>query len=107
MSLPLKNELARCEFTSAARALATGRIAHAGSWRSVRPRACLSATYSINGEKYLNRDKGVRLARGRQVCRDQDVLALADSGRTDQITDTRVLETWFQGQRVFERSAGK
>jgi predicted amidohydrolase YtcJ len=81
-----------------------------GPAQSVPFRDVLDA-YTINGAKYLNRDKECgSLEVGKSadfIVVNQDVLALADSGRTDQITDTRVLETWFQGQRVFERGAGR
>ena len=34
---------------------------------------------------------------------DRDILALADSGRVEDIESTRVLETWFMGKSVFAR----
>ena len=34
---------------------------------------------------------------------DQDILKLTDEGKPDQVTKTRVLETWFQGKPVYVR----
>jgi len=36
---------------------------------------------------------------------DRDILRLAGNGRADDIAGTRVLETWFEGRRVFSRGA--
>jgi len=78
--------------------------------QSVPIRDVLDA-YTINGAKYLNRQNETgSLEVGKSadfIVVDQDILALADSGKTDQITDTKVLETWFRGQRVFDRQTGQ
>lgn len=36
---------------------------------------------------------------------DRDILQLADHGRADDIAGTPVLETWFDGRRVFSRGS--
>ena len=63
--------------------------------------------YTINGAKYLKRDQETgSLEVGKSadfIVTDQDILALADTGNADRITDTKVLETWFRGQRVYVR----
>ena len=67
--------------------------------------------YTINGAKYLSRDQETgSLQVGKSadfIMVDQDILALADSGKAERIVDTKVLETWFRGQRVFLREPGK
>jgi predicted amidohydrolase YtcJ len=62
--------------------------------------------YTINGARMLGRDAEIgSLEVGKSadfVVLDQDILALADAGRADEIAATRVLETWFRGQRVYQ-----
>ena len=65
-------------------------------------------SYTISGAKYLNRDREAgSLEIGKSadfIVVDRDILALADAGKTDEITHTQVLETWFRGQSVFARA---
>jgi predicted amidohydrolase YtcJ len=62
--------------------------------------------YTINGARMLGRDAQIgSLEVGKSadfVILDQDILALADAGRADDIAATRVLETWFRGRRVYQ-----
>ena len=64
--------------------------------QSVPIRDVLDA-YTINGAKYLKRDQETgSLEVGKSadfIVTDQDILALADKGNADRITDTKVLET--------------
>jgi len=36
---------------------------------------------------------------------DRDILALADSGHAAEVADTKVLATWFRGNKVYSRAA--
>jgi predicted amidohydrolase YtcJ len=62
--------------------------------------------YTINGARMLGRDAEIgSLEVGKSadfVILDQDILALADAGRADDIATTHVLETWFRGRRVYQ-----
>ncbi len=72
--------------------------------QSVTIREVLDA-YTINGARMLGRDAEFgSLEAGKSadfVMLDRDILALADSGRADEINGTRVLGTWFRGKRVY------
>jgi len=61
--------------------------------------------YTINGARMLGRDQDFgSLEAGNSadfVILDRDILALADGGHADEVGATRVLETWFQGRRVY------
>jgi len=61
--------------------------------------------YTINGARMLGRDKEIgSLEVGKSadfVVLDRDILALADGGKADDVNGTKVLETWFQGRRVY------
>jgi hypothetical protein len=61
--------------------------------------------YTINAATALKQDDRVgSLTRGKKadfIIVDQDIFALAAAGRPDQISETRVLETWFGGARAY------
>ena len=67
------------------------------------------AAYTINGARAMGRagefgslEPGTS---GDFIILDQDILALADAGRPDDIGKTRVLETWFRGHKVYSAPA--
>ncbi len=76
--------------------------------QSIAIRDVLDA-YTINGARYLNIDHdagSIEVGKSADlVAVDQDILALADQGRADDIARTHVLETWFMGSRVYRRVA--
>lgn len=61
--------------------------------------------YTINAAKALKQDDiAGSLERGKKadlIIVDQDIFALAGAGGADKISETRVLETWFAGRRVY------
>lgn len=63
--------------------------------------------YTLEGARFLGRDSEIgSLEAGKSadfVLLDRDILALAREGRAQDVADTRVLETWFQGRRVYAR----
>lgn len=65
------------------------------------------ASYTVNAAKALGQaDIAGSLEAGKKadlIIVDRDIVALAESGRVDEINDTLVLETWFAGEKVFER----
>ena len=64
-------------------------------------------SYTINGARYLTVDRETgSIETGKSadfVVVDQDILALADMGKADDIARTHVLETWFMGRKVYQR----
>ena len=61
--------------------------------------------YTINGAHALNRASEIgSIEVGKSadfVVVDQNILALADEGHPEKIGDTKVIETWFMGKKVY------
>ena len=61
--------------------------------------------YTLNGARAMGRgDEFGSLAVGKSadfIVLDRDIFALADAGKAQEIGATRVLQTWFRGQRVY------
>ena len=81
---------------------------------SFNPRQAVSIrdvldAYTINGARMLGRDGEFgSLEVGKSadfVLLDRDILALPAAGKADDIAGTRVLETWFEGKRVYRSAA--
>lgn len=64
--------------------------------------------YTINGARLMNQADVVgSIEPGKKadfIVLDQDIIGLADSGKSGQVEKTRVLQTWFNGTQVYEGS---
>jgi predicted amidohydrolase YtcJ len=71
--------------------------------QSITAREAIDA-YTINGARMLNlQQQAGSIEAGKSadfIVVDQDIVALGES-HPDKIADTRVLETWFQGKKVY------
>ncbi len=67
--------------------------------------------YTISGARLMHQqDITGSLEAGKKadfIVLDQDIIALANDGRADKISETQVLETWFDGQPVYRRGEQK
>jgi predicted amidohydrolase YtcJ len=61
--------------------------------------------YTINGARALNRASEIGSLEVEKsadfIIVDQNILALADEGHPEKIGETKVLETWFMGKKVY------
>lgn len=76
-------------------------------WQRLTIREVLDA-YTINGAKQLARESeigSIEIGKSADfIMIDQDIIALADAGQLERVGDTKVLQTWFQGKKVFGNS---
>ena len=65
--------------------------------------------YTINNARMLQMDAdagSIEVGKSADfIVVDQDILALAEAGRAQDIAKTRVLATWFRGKNVYRRAA--
>ena len=64
--------------------------------------------YTINGARMMQQDDITgSLEAGKKadfIILDRDIIALANEGRPAEISDTLVLETWFDGRPVYRQA---
>lgn len=64
--------------------------------------------YTINGARLMHQqDITGSLEAGKKadfIILDQDIVALAENGKVDQVSETKVLETWFDGARIYQQT---
>jgi len=67
--------------------------------------------YTINGARMLGIDReagSLRVGKSADfIVLDRDIFALAAAGNLDDIAKTQVLQTWFEGRRVYQRKAAR
>ena len=80
----------------------------ANPWERLTIRDMIDA-YTINGARAMGRDSEFgSLEVGKSadfILVDQDILAVADAGKPELIGNTKVLETWFRGAKVYDAKA--
>ena len=63
--------------------------------------------YTVNGARLMQQEEVTgSLEAGKKadfIILDQDIIALANSGEIDKVSDTQVLETWFDGRVVYSQ----
>ncbi|MCB1708162.1 MAG: amidohydrolase family protein, partial [Halioglobus sp.] len=64
--------------------------------------------YTINGARLMHQqDITGSLEAGKKadfIILDRDIVALAENGNADQVSETKVLETWFDGARIYQQT---
>ncbi|MDG0968332.1 MAG: amidohydrolase family protein [Porticoccaceae bacterium] len=82
----------------------TGRVYNPDERLSV---ADILDAYTINGAKMLNQAEITgSLELGKKadfVILDQNLLTLEAEGRSDEISDTQILSTWFNGKKIYSK----